>query len=492
MGAHHSNELAMTSFETALDGTGAERAPLLGPSFQALPSYSEQRAAAQAERSYRTQSASEPVSYVRGGPGSRGEEAPPSDAAEAGAIEVGDTCFESSGENIVWPWEQEKQPGPTQAAGRSTKRFRSDEGSQSSWVNLMRSAMMASTADGSMGENSTGVRAWRAFCEAKGVEPLRMIDPNAPIMEKLEDEQLAMEFVCALVETRGVQVDTASNYLSMVQGWMGRKCGVKLCGGLKLSRLPAMLKGLRRIVGASPEKVRRGVAAQALRRAMDIMLDPSNPRDANIRAALASAFQGLMRSYEYCDTGKGPRGTKAVLSRIPTRKDLKVLTAERLVFMMCPCKNMKHLSGKTVPLVIGGGGTYIDAAAEMLNLMKVDPTPSGIDPGRVPLFRDPGTNAPIQADALRRMIKNLMAAVGEDPGQFGTHSLRIGGATALFAQGATPMVIRTMGRWSSDCYRLYVRACYQSSLSWTAAAGSAEVEDIEGPFAYEYSDCDIE
>eukprot|EP00966_Prymnesium_polylepis_P060796 1410247-Prymnesium_polylepis.1 len=138
-----------------------------------------------------------------------------------------------------------------------------------------------------------------------------------------------------------------------------------------------MLKGLRRIVGASPEKVRRGVAAQALRRAMDIMLDPSNPRDANIRAALASAFQGLMRSYEYCDTGKGPRGTKAVLSRIPTRKDLKVLTAERLVFMMCPCKNMKHLSGKTVPLVIGGGGTYIDAAAEMLNLMKVDPTPSG-------------------------------------------------------------------------------------------------------------------
>ena len=90
------------------------------------------------------------------------------------------------------------------------------------------------------------------------------------------------------------------------------------------------------------------------------------------------------------------------------------------------------------------------------------------------------------------MIKNLMAAVGEDPSQFGTHSLRIGGATALFAQGATPMVIRTMGRWSSDCYRLYVRACYQSSLSWTAAAGSAVVDAIEGPFAHEYSDCDLE
>ena len=26
--------------------------------------------------------------------------------------------------------------------------------------------------------------------------------------------------------------------------------------------------------------------------------------------------------------------------------------------------------------------------------------------------------------------------------------------------GADPLVIRTMGRWSSDCYRLYVRACF--------------------------------
>eukprot|EP00966_Prymnesium_polylepis_P205614 4764874-Prymnesium_polylepis.1 len=49
---------------------------------------------------------------------------------------------------------------------------------------------------------------------------------------------------------------------------------------------------------------------------------------------------------------------------------LKVLTAERLVYMMCQCKNMKHLSGKTMPLVIGGGGTYIDAVAEVRNLMR--------------------------------------------------------------------------------------------------------------------------
>eukprot|EP00966_Prymnesium_polylepis_P284302 6567806-Prymnesium_polylepis.1 len=66
------------------------------------------------------QCASEPASYVCGEPRNRGEKVPPIDAAEAGAIEIGDSCFEPSGESIVWPWEQSERPKPTQA-GRPTK-----------------------------------------------------------------------------------------------------------------------------------------------------------------------------------------------------------------------------------------------------------------------------------------------------------------------------------------------------------------------------------
>ena len=46
-----------------------------------------------------------------------------------------------------------------------------------------------------------------------------------------------------------------------------------------------------------------------------------------------------------------------------------------LVVMMRPCKNMRHLSGKTVPLAIGAGGSFIDAVWEMNNLLRVDPVP---------------------------------------------------------------------------------------------------------------------
>ena len=144
--------------------------------------------------------------------------------------------------------------------------------------------------------------------------------------------------------------------------------------------------------------------------------------------------------------------------------------------MMHPCKNMHHLSGKTVPLVLGAGGKYLDPVWEVRNMLAVDAV-SGSLAKSTPLFRDPVTNAPLHTRKVMDVIRDLMYAVGEDPYQFGTHSMRIGGATALFAAGADPTVIRTMGRWSSDCYRLYVRACYERCAAWTTKAGSMAVSD---------------
>jgi hypothetical protein len=282
-----------------------------------------------------------------------------------------------------------------------------------------------------------------------------------------------MRFSCALVLERGVSVNTASQYFSTVQGWHAREHGVKLAGGLKMERLPQMLKGLRREIRQLPPKIRRGVAPQALRKAMDKLLDPSDPAQANWRAALSVAFLGMLRGEEFAmDSDKAWRSADRL-----ARADIKEITPERMVVMMHPCKNMKYLSGKTVPLVIGAGGVYIDAVAEVQNMLKVDPA-SDRPKHLVPLFRVPSTNASVAKKDVHALVKTLMAAVSENPVHFGSHSLRIGGATALFAQGADPTVIRTMGRWSSDIYRLYVRACFERCCDWTKRAGSAHVTDV--------------
>jgi hypothetical protein len=99
------------------------------------------------------------------------------------------------------------------------------------------------------------------------------------------------------------------------------------------------------------------------------------------------------------------------------------------------------------------------------------------------LFRDPANNEPLRADDVLSLLRSLMRVAGEsDPMQFGVHSLRIGGATALFAAGADETVIRTMGRWCSDIHRLYVRACFERCCEWSRRAGSTPFTDVEGSF----------
>ena len=62
---------------------------------------------------------------------------------------------------------------------------------------------------------------------------------------------------------------------------------------------------------------------------------------------------------------------------------------------------------------------------------------------------------------------------------FGAHSLRIGGATAALAAGIPPETIRLLGRWSSDCYQLYVRMTRQAAGDVGVRIGSTSFDDIE-------------
>ena len=94
-----------------------------------------------------------------------------------------------------------------------------------------------------------------------------------------------------------------------------------------------------------------------------------------------------------------------------SRADVVQCTPERLVVMMFPCKNMRHLNGKTVPLVIGGGGGLVDAAWEVANMLRVDPVGLS-DRGSTPLFRDPSTNQPLRTHHLRDLIRSMMAGEG--------------------------------------------------------------------------------
>ncbi|OWZ09969.1 hypothetical protein PHMEG_00017250 [Phytophthora megakarya] len=62
-----------------------------------------------------------------------------------------------------------------------------------------------------------------------------------------------------------------------------------------------------------------------------------------------------------------------------------------------------------------------------------------------------------QVSSMSSLIKAAAESCGEDPRRYGTHSLRSGGATALFAAGADGNTVEQFGRWKSNAYEGYIR-----------------------------------
>jgi len=396
------------------------------------------------------------------------------------------------GDRIVWPWElpaghaAEQPPVGACSGGASTPStdyaaayFATPNPHGEGWGShpadtTVRAGLAAATADGYGGANSSGVRAWKGYCGKYSRAYVRPVDPNAPLWVKLSEEQNMMRFIAALIDDRSIAVATARGYYGAANAWHLRETGIGFCAGMDTKRLTEMVKGLKKLKDGPPTQLRRGLSPQQLRQGMDIVYPPNTAENVNIRAMLTTAMQGLLRGREAgC---KNSFDSELDIAR----GDIATSSGERLAFFMRPAKNMRHRRGKTVPIVIGGGGEFVDAAAEVRRMLDLDPTPEG-ERMTTPMFRKPDGSA-FTTDDIRNIVRQIVFAIGEDPAEFGAHSLRIGGATALFAAGADPIHIRTMGRWSSDCYRLYVRACFEQTMAWTRRLGSQKVHDIQGTY----------
>ena len=91
---------------------------------------------------------------------------------------------------------------------------------------------------------------------------------------------------------------------------------------------------------------------------------------------------------------------------------------------------------KCVPVYIYAGGTTLDAYKELKQLVETDPIPAE-RAAHTPLFRDPRTGGPLSVPQLRDLVRALLYAAGTyDVSNYGAHSLRVGGASALFSIGA--------------------------------------------------------
>ena len=117
-------------------------------------------------------------------------------------------------------------------------------------------------------------------------------------------------------------VDTVSEYVSMVKQELSVLFGFAITG--VPTRLPAVIKGLRRERPKKDRRKRRGIRRAHLRAAWrkseEIRSD--TPAAVNRWAAAATAWQGLCRGGEVAAGTGGRRGRQEDLRRLPTRADL--------------------------------------------------------------------------------------------------------------------------------------------------------------------------
>ena len=74
---------------------------------------------------------------------------------------------------------------------------------------------------------------------------------------------------------------------------------------------------------------------------------------------------------------------------------------------------------------------------------------------------------PLSRNILTDWLRQIMASA-RVPGNFSSHSFRIGAATVAARNGVPDHLIQSMGRWSSNAYQLYIRMVFGY---WCLGAG---------------------
>ena len=96
-------------------------------------------------------------------------------------------------------------------------------------------------------------------------------------------------------------------------------------------------------------------------------------------------------------------------------------------------------------------------------VQRVRSIPGADDESPVCLFQDEkGNTSLLSSPYVRSRLRAIVAVMGEDklgfkPESMGLHSIRSGGAMAMFLSGVPVVIIMRVGRWSSDAFLEYIR-----------------------------------
>ena len=103
-----------------------------------------------------------------------------------------------------------------------------------------------------------------------------------------------------------------------------------------------------------------------------------------------------------------------------------------------------------VTLTISKTGSFMCPVCTMKRYLPAHPSKTG------PLFQMVSRGYLTRA-IISKLLKETLQSSGIDATRYSSHSFRIGAATTAAAAGIPDRIIKTLGRWSSNCYQRYIQ-----------------------------------
>ena len=297
-----------------------------------------------------------------------------------------------------------------------------------------------------------GKKKYLMFCNKFGISPLPLT------------EQGLVHFVAYAAE-QPLKHQTIKSYLSAIRHLQISVGGKEVDMG-SMPQLSLVLRGVKRVQAGQEKRTRLPITPAVLLELRRVWERQASSWD-NIMlwAACTLGFFGFLRSGEMVAPEDGLFDPGQHLSFAD------ILVDDRL---NPSCLSVKIKQSKTDPFRQGvtihlrRTDSCLCPVAGVLAYMVL----RGSGPG--PLFRF-NDGRPLTRQRLVAAVRAALAESGREPRDYAGHSFRIGAATTAAACGLSAELIKTLGRWKSCAYQLYVRLpkSQLAGISKTLAAATS-------------------
>ena len=232
----------------------------------------------------------------------------------------------------------------------------------------------------------------------------------------------------------------------------------------KMPQLELALRGAKREQSGQPKRSRLPITPHILMKLYQVWDQQAKEWDhIMLWAACCLGFFGFLRSAEFTAPERDDFDPEQHLNYT----DIAVGSLDHPRSISVNIKQSKTDPFRLgVKIVLGRTGSCLCPVGAVLSYLMVR------GPGEGPLFRFKDGRA-LTRPLLVRELQTALAQVGINPDLYAGHSFRIGAATTAVACGVSADIIKTLGRWRSDAYQLYIKLPREqlSNISKTLAAG---------------------